>query len=486
MIKDKIKKYFHSANIPLTEKQADLFALYYTLINENNDDNDLTRIKGEEQFIIKHFLDSVYVCKFVELPESIVDIGTGAGFPGIPLKIMNPSLKLILAEQRKRRCDFLSLAIDELGLEGVEIYPHKVTDKSFFDIDGVITRALEDAPQTLSRVGHFLPKGGQVILLKGPDADGDISALSEGDKSFFELEKDISYTLLDTDFKRRLLVFRKISDSFKKQYKIMKVERDTHGIPITSPENSTFKTLKRIISGDGLKKNELVAVTGKKIIKDFFYKKKERCQRIILPDEYSETEEGFEKILNEFEKKGALYIIRKSLFNELDIGFQGPLLIADMPLIKKWDGSIYHGCNPLIPFQDPLNVGAAVRSAVAFGIKQIILTIDAANPYHYKSIRASSGAVFDVDFVRAPRLAEIYEFIKSDGFRVFALDKNGVMLNQIDFPDKFIVIPGIEGPGLPENLKGDAVSIPMVDDIESLNATVSLSIFMYQWFISKK
>jgi len=148
MIKDKIKKYFHSASIPLTEKQADLFALYYTLINENNDDNDLTRIKGEEQFIIKHFLDSVYICKFVELPESIVDIGTGAGFPGIPLKIMNPSLKLILAEQRKRRCDFLSLALDELGLEGVEIYPHKVTDKSFFDIDGVITRALEDAPDT--------------------------------------------------------------------------------------------------------------------------------------------------------------------------------------------------------------------------------------------------------------------------------------------------------------------------------------------------
>jgi 16S rRNA G527 N7-methylase RsmG len=61
MIKDKIKKYFHSASIPLTEKQADLFALYYTLINENNDDNDLTRIKGEEQYIIKQFLDSVYI-----------------------------------------------------------------------------------------------------------------------------------------------------------------------------------------------------------------------------------------------------------------------------------------------------------------------------------------------------------------------------------------------------------------------------------------
>jgi len=240
------------------------------------------------------------------------------------------------------------------------------------------------------------------------------------------------------------------------------------------------------MSGDGLKKNELVAVTGKKIIKDFFYKKKEKCHKLILPDDYSETEEGFEKILTEFEKKGALYIVKKSLFNELDIGFQAPILIADMPSIEKWDGTLYDGCNPLIPFQDPLNVGAAVRSAVAFGIKKIILTTDAANPYHYKSIRASSGAVFDVDFLRAPRLSEISEFLKSESFRVFALDKKGLVLNHVDFPDKFIVIPGIEGTGLPENLKGNTVSIPMVGDIESLNATVSLSIFMYHWFISKK
>jgi Predicted S-adenosylmethionine-dependent methyltransferase involved in bacterial cell division len=99
---------------------------------ENNDDNDLTRIKGEDQFVIKHFIDSVYYTKFLTLPESIVDIGTGAGFPGIPLKIMNPEIHLILAEQRSRRVEFLKLAVNELKLSGVEFYGHKVTDKSFF------------------------------------------------------------------------------------------------------------------------------------------------------------------------------------------------------------------------------------------------------------------------------------------------------------------------------------------------------------------
>jgi len=204
-----VKKLFSDADISISDKQAELFAGYYRLVNENNDDNDLTRIRGEENFIIKHFIDSVYYTKFITLPGSLVDIGTGAGFPGIPLKIMFPGLKLILAEQRSRRVDFLKLAVKSLGLQNVEFYPHKVTDKSFFSVDGVITRALEDAPETLARVHHFLPENGVIILLKGPDADGDIDALSDGNRRYFNLEIDREYTLPGTDFRRRILFFRK-------------------------------------------------------------------------------------------------------------------------------------------------------------------------------------------------------------------------------------------------------------------------------------
>ena len=165
MIDTKIRKYFEDAKIAISDKQIKELALYYKLIIENNDDNDLTRIKGEDQFVIKHFIDSVYCTKFLTLPDHIVDIGTGAGFPGIPLKIMNPDIHLILAEQRSRRVDFLKLAVRELNLEGVEFYPHKVTEKSFFNVGGVITRALEDAPETLDRVSHFIPGGGVVLFL---------------------------------------------------------------------------------------------------------------------------------------------------------------------------------------------------------------------------------------------------------------------------------------------------------------------------------
>ncbi len=482
MIETKIKKYFDEAKIPISEKQIMQFALYYKLIVENNDDNDLTRIKGEDQFVIKHFIDSVYYTKFLSLPESLVDIGTGAGFPGIPLKIMNPQIHLILAEQRSRRVEFLKLAVKELKLNGVEFYGHKVTDKSFFNVRGVVTRALEDAPETLSRVEHFLPEGGAVIFLKGPDAAGDLQSLSDSNKKNYTLELDRSYSLPGTDFARRILLFRKGKDTFRKIYKIMKNETDTPGIAITSEDNKTYKEIKRLAGGEGIKKLGSAAIAGKKIISDYLAKNDYRDLKLLLPDDYIETSKEFDLIISKFRSGGSLYILKKSLYNELDVSTgKTPILIAPLPEMKEWDGLISEGCTPVIPFQDPLNVGSAVRSAAGFGITKIILSSDASNPYHPKSVRASSGAVFEIEFMRGPSLNEIFSIAEKSGIEILALDKNGRDISEVDFPSKFILIPGIEGPGLPEIYMNRSVSIPLSDKIESLNASVALSIFMYEW-----
>lgn len=482
MIEKKIRKYFEEAKIPINDKQIRQFSLYYKLIVENNDDNDLTRIKGEDQFIIKHFIDSVYYTKFLTLPESIVDIGTGAGFPGIPLKIMNPEIHLILAEQRSRRVEFLKLAARELKLDGVEFYPHKVTEKSFFNVRGVVTRALEDAPETLSRVEHFLPESGVVIFLKGPDAEGDISSLSENNKKNYTLELDKSYTLPGTDYSRKILLFRKGKDTFRKIYKIMKNENDTPGIAITSAENKVYKELKRLSGGEGVKKTGTVAIAGKKIISDYLAKYQFNNLKLLLPDDYAETDKDFDMIISRFEADKSLYILKKSLYNELEIAAgKTAILIAPLPDIKDWNGSIGEGCTPVIPFQDPLNVGSAVRSAAGFGITRIILTSDAANPFHPKSIRSSSGAVFEIEFTRGLSLNEIFQTAEKSGIEILALDKNGRDISDVEFPSGFLLVPGIEGPGLPEIYLHKSVSIPLSDKIESLNASVALSIFMYEW-----
>lgn len=482
MIEKRIRELFKEAGIRISENQVSQFARYYTLINENNDDNDLTRIKGEDGFVIKHFIDSIYCLKYIELPPSIVDIGTGAGFPGIPLKIMNPDLRIILAEQRSRRVEFLKLAVKELGLANVEFYPHKVTEKSFFDVEGVVTRALEDAPVTLERVEHFLPAGGVVILLKGPDAEGDIRSLTEKNSEVFTLETDEEYTLPGTDYRRRLLLFRKERETFRKIYKIMKNETETPGVPVTSEDNRTFKDVRKLTAGDGIRKGNAVTIPGKKIIRDFLVRYSDKGQKVILPDDYFETDPSFDAILSGFRKRGALFIFKRSLFNEVDISAtRAPLLVAEIPDIEAWNGEIAEGCTPVIPFQDPLNVGSAVRSAAGFGVKRIILTMDAANPYHPKCIRASAGAVFEMEFVRGPRLEDFPEALSLSQIKVFTLDKSGSPLSMVSFPERFIVIPGIEGPGLPEDMKTDAVSIPLSGSIESLNAAVALSIFLYQW-----
>jgi 16S rRNA (guanine527-N7)-methyltransferase len=122
---------FSEAGLIMTDSQVERFIRFYDMLMEHNEAFDLTRLKNLDDIIIKHFIDSVYFTRFVTLPPSIVDIGTGPGFPGIPLKIMNPGLRLILAEPRQRRVTFLGMAVDELDLTDTEIYPHLVTEKSF-------------------------------------------------------------------------------------------------------------------------------------------------------------------------------------------------------------------------------------------------------------------------------------------------------------------------------------------------------------------
>lgn len=485
-MKDKIKNIFKSSGIDLTEEQADQFALYYKLIIDNNHDNDLTRIKGEKNFIVKHFVDSVYYTKFVDIPDSIIDIGTGAGFPGIPIKIMFPHINIIFAEQRNRRVDFLKLAVKALGFTGAEFYSHKVTDKSFFMVNGVVTRALEDAPETLNRVEHFLPKGGIVILLKGPDAGGDIDKLSEKNRDNFTLVIDKKYVLPGTDNARRILVFEKKTEIFRKIYKIMKDENETRGIAVSSPENKTYKELKKLVTGDGIKKTNSITVSGKKIISDFLLQGDITKCKLVLPDDYVENDTEFDSLITRFYNNGSLYVIRNSLFKEIDVlKNKAPVLITDMPGIEIWDGSADKGCNPVIPFQDPANVGAAVRSAAGFGVKRIILAKGAANPFHPKSIRASSGAVFKMLFVKGPSIDELTDYA-AESIPLVALDKGGIDIEKFIFPESFFLIPGTEGQGLPESLMQSSVSIPVTDSIESLNASVALSVFLYEWSKQKK
>ncbi|OHD70207.1 MAG: 16S rRNA (guanine(527)-N(7))-methyltransferase RsmG [Spirochaetes bacterium RBG_16_49_21] len=473
---------FNQSGFLLSPRQADQFIIYYDLIVKHNESLDLTRLKSFEDIVVKHFIDSIYITKYLDLPSPLIDIGTGAGFPGIPLKILLPDITLILAEPRKKRALFLETAVRTLELSDVTVYPHMVTDKSFFTVGGVITRALEPIDDTLTRVRHFLSREGRVVLMKGPEADEDLKAVSEENYHSYSLESDREYSLPGTNYSRRIIVYQKISAATRKTYSILKDLSATAGIAITSGQNKKFKNLEKLSSTDGIRKAGTALVSGKKIIKEIIRKGSPPVTELVLYDGYAEHDDVLNAVIGEFELRGSLIVLKKSLFNRLDLfKTRNPLAVVETPEIKEWDRTLGPGCTLLIPFQDPANVGSAIRSAAGFNVRKIIILKQGANPYHPKSIRASAGAVFSVDIMNGPSLYDLGEALKEKASSIIALDAGGEPLPSFDFPERFLLLPGIEGPGLPQELKARSVAVPLAAGVESLNAAAALSIALYEW-----
>src|SRR4028118_1565735 len=115
--------------VSLTDGQLDQLWAYHRLLRGANAELNLTRIHNFENMVLKHYVDSLLVLKFVELPPPLIDMGSGPGLPGIPLKIARPDVELILAEPRGNRAEFLGLVRDRLGLEDVEVVARKVNSR---------------------------------------------------------------------------------------------------------------------------------------------------------------------------------------------------------------------------------------------------------------------------------------------------------------------------------------------------------------------
>ena len=201
------------AGLRVTSRQLNHLWIYYNLIESRNPEFDLTRVSGLTGIAVKHFIDCAMVAKLIDLPGSLLDIGTGAGFPGIVLKIMRPFLSLVLAEPRPRRIAFLHEVVRELALDGVVIHERKITvEETDIAVDGAITRALENIPTTLRRVHRIIPVGGSVIFMKGPAVDEELARLNTDHIYDFRCATDIPYVLPTTNHRRRLLVFERVDD----------------------------------------------------------------------------------------------------------------------------------------------------------------------------------------------------------------------------------------------------------------------------------
>ena len=184
---------------------------YHSLLREGNRDRDLTRIIGFESIVIKHYVDCMYVGKLVQLPSPLLDVGTGAGFPGIPLQIRYPNLRMILAEPRPGRVEFLKKVIGALPLQQIEVFDHRVVSRSFArPVAGVITRAVETIDKTLLRTSACTGVGCQIIFMKGPSVGPELEDAMKRFKGQFRLVMDKSYSLPGTQHDRRLVILEKL------------------------------------------------------------------------------------------------------------------------------------------------------------------------------------------------------------------------------------------------------------------------------------
>ena len=242
---------------------------------------------------------------------------------------------------------------------------------------------------------------------------------------------------------------------------------------INSRHNRDFQAFLKILKGQGVKKQGLAFFSGPKQMREILAEFPEHCEGLILSAK-QEMPEGIPT------RNLQTYSLSAELFGEVDaFGTDHPVLIVRVPSFPAWDeGAVFEGCTLLIPFQDPSNVGAVIRSAAAFGVTALVMLKEAAHPFHYKSTRAGGSALFRIPIFEGPSIYELGH-VKTP---LFTLSAGGENIRNFQFPESFCLLPGIEGPGLPPEVRHlKSLSIPMERGVESLNAALATGIALYAW-----
>ena len=201
--------------INLDGKAIGAFELYLKELLKWNQKVNLTAIRSEKGMVLKHFLDSLSVTPYLAKRSSVLDIGSGAGFPGIPLKIVQPTLEMTLIDSVRKKIDFQRHIIRMLGLKGTEAIHGRVQDKGILQglggrFDIVLSRAFSDLQTFLALSFPFLIEGGTVIAMKGEVDDKEMRLLTETEGTRYRLQKTIPLILPFSSFKRTILLFEKI------------------------------------------------------------------------------------------------------------------------------------------------------------------------------------------------------------------------------------------------------------------------------------
>ena len=223
MIKDLLQNYIKDYKITLTENQYEQFQKYFELLVEWNKKMNLTAITDESGVALKHFADSLSLLNFVDIPQnsSLADVGTGAGFPGVVLKIARPDIKLTLIDSLNKRLVFLGEVCAQLGIEAELIHSRAEDgardEKLRESFDFAVSRAVARMNVLSEYCLPYVKVGGAFCAMKGAQANEEFKeSLNAINTLGGKLEKKYFFELPENGGERAIAVVRKVKNTPQK------------------------------------------------------------------------------------------------------------------------------------------------------------------------------------------------------------------------------------------------------------------------------
>lgn len=200
-------------DIEIEKEKLKLFYKYMKLLLEWNEKINLTAITDEKEIILKHFIDSLTINKYIKKEDIVMDMGTGAGFPGIPLKIINADTRFVLVDSLNKRINFLAEVKEKLKLEKLDLLHSRAEDlgnnaEYREKMDVLVSRAVANLRTLAEYTLPYVKKGGIFISMKGPNAQEEIELAKNAIEILGgKIEKVENFKLADME--RNIIVIRK-------------------------------------------------------------------------------------------------------------------------------------------------------------------------------------------------------------------------------------------------------------------------------------
>lgn len=249
---------------------------------------------------------------------------------------------------------------------------------------------------------------------------------------------------------------------------------------ISSAKNPTYRSWKELLTGAGIRSQKRFLLMGKKLVDEVLADIESRVIQSLRIHSVLLTK-GM-KVPAPLPAEALVFELPAVLFDALDeLGTHSPLLEVDCPSEDHKIAAPEEGLRIIAPLGDPQNLGALIRSAAAFGVKNLALTKESASPFLPKAMKASSSAALRLRFSRLGNLYSVEVNPEED----VILDLKGENLQNFSWPRRARLILGEEGPGVPDSLRQNAklkkITIPMAQKVESLNVTVAASLAMFAY-----